>query len=374
MPLLDSKESLNLITEEDVISLLADLGSDYITDENGDLKFTTICHGGSSRKLYYYKESKHFHCYTGCGQLSIYDLLMQIYGWDFNQAFRFLVNFKGLSDYNSKKEKGFNKNKQVCSDWKFLNKYKTMRKEIPVISLPVYNKADLNRFDNIYPESWLYDHIDEKAMWRFGIKFYTLQWKVVIPHYNINGDLIGIRGRSFLKQDVDNGKKYMPIYYGNQNYKHPLQFNLYGLHENLEAIKRKKKLILFESEKAVLQCESYYPDNNFAVALCGSSMSNYIWSLIMSLEIDELFIAIDKQYKTELETDKDKKEYEEYLRKVKKIADRFVHYMNVYIVYCDDERISYKDSPSDKGKEMLEELMKEKHKYTIEEDDKRRER
>lgn len=370
--MLDSKELLNLITEDDVVSLMSDLGSDYIRDENGNLKFTTICHGGSSSKLYYYQETKYFHCYTNCGQLSIYDLLMQIYDWDFAQAFRFLVNFKGVADYNSKKEKGFNKTKQVCSDWKFLNKYKSIKKDYPVVSLPIFNKSDLNRFDNIYPESWLSDHIDERAMWKFGIKFYTLQWKAIIPHYNINGELIGIRGRSFLKQDLDNGKKYMPIYYGNnQNYKHPLQFNLYGLYENLETVKRKKKLILFEAEKSVIQCETYYPDNNFSTALCGSNMSSYQWGLIMSLEIDELFIAIDKQYKTELVTEEDKKEYADYIRKVKKIADRFVNYMNVYIVYSDDERLSYKDSPSDKGKEMLEELMREKHKYRVEEGDMR---
>jgi len=47
-----------------------------------------------------------------------------------------------------------------------------------------------------------------------------------------------------------------------------------------------------------------------------------------------------------------------------------VNYVSVYIVYCDDDKISYKDSPSDKGKETLENLMKEKHKYTLDEKEK----
>lgn len=364
---MDFKELVSLITEEDVIQLMSDLGSDYTRDENGDLKFYTICHGGDSRKLYYYVESKQFHCYTSCGQMSIYDLLMHSYDWDFNQAFRFLKKFKNIDDFNVVKERCFNKSKNVCSDWAFISKYKTMKKENQNVILPSYNKSDLNRFDNIYPESWLNDFIDEQAMWKFGIKFYTLQWKAIIPHYDMYGNLIGIRGRSFLYNDLIDGKKYMPIYYGKQNYKHPLQFNLYGLYQNLDTIKRKSKLILFESEKAVLQCESYYPNDNFAVALCGGNMSNYQRDLILQLGISEVFIALDKQYQTDLTTEKEIKEYDQYIRKVKKIADRLVNYVSVYIVYCDDNRLDYKDSPSDKGKETLENLMKEKHKYTLDE-------
>jgi len=41
-------------------------------------------------------------------------------------------------------------------------------------------------------------------------------------------------------------------------------------------------------------------------------------------------------------------------------------YINVYIIYCDDDRLGYKDAPSDCGKETLESLMREKIKYTEE--------
>jgi hypothetical protein len=376
---MDSKELLEIITTEDVIQLMDNLGESYKLDENGDIKFRTMCHGGHSHKLYYYKESKQFHCYTNCGQMSIYDLLMTINDWEFSQAYHFLLRFKNIDTMGIQKKKGFNNKDKECKDWAFFDKYRRIQqmkeKEVDRANvfnhlsvLPSYSVDNLNRFDKVYPNSWLDEFIDERAMWKFGIRFYTLQWKAVLPHYDINGNLIGIRGRSFLEQDIKDGKKYMPIYYNGEGFKHPLQFNLYGLYENLESIKQQKKIMLVEAEKGSMQAETYYPDNSFVVALCGSVMSNYQRDLILSLGVDEVFIALDKQYKTNLETDEDIKEYNNYILKVKKIADRLVHFVNVYIIYDDEDRLEYKDSPTDKGKQVLEVLMKEKHKYTIETD------
>ena len=375
-----STELADLLTKDDIISLMQDLGSDdYAIDEQGDLKFKTICHGGDSNKLYYYHESiesnkngRTFHCYTSCGSMSIFDLLMQVHNWTFMQAFNFVSNFKGIDSSGINKPEGFKKGIEICKDWGFLNKYKKMQSiqqarlekvDINKSILPHYNKSILKRFDKIYPSSWETDYISTEAMAKFGIRFYTIQWKVVIPHYDINGELVGIRGRSFLTSEVEKGNKYMPVYYNKEDYRHPLQFNIYGLYQNIDLIKEKKKIILFESEKAVMQCESFYPNNNFSVALCGSNMSNYQRDLILSLDVDEVIIALDKQYLTIRETDKQIKEYDDYIKKVKKIADRLVNYLNVYIVFCDDDRLDYKDSPSDKGKDILEQLMKEKIKY-----------
>jgi len=112
-----------------------------------------------------------------------------------------------------------------------------------------------------------------------------------------------------------------------------------------------------------MQCDSFFPDNNFTVSLCGMNMSNYQRDLILSLGINEVFIALDKQYQNDIASDAEQREYDKYVRRVKKIADRFVNYVDVYIIYDDEGVLGYKDSPSDKGKEVLIELMKKKHKY-----------
>jgi hypothetical protein len=374
------EDLLKEITTEDIVKLMSDLGEDdYLIDDDGNLKFRTICHGGHKHKLYYYIESKTFFCYSECGSLSIFDFLMQTYDWDFGQSFKFLMKFKGLSNESwSKRRRGFNTNATKCSDWTFLNRYKRaienresrkkLKENIESL-LPEYNQYILYNFDKIYPSSWEDDYISVEAMARFNISFFTTKWKAIIPHYDIKGRLIGIRARSFLKEDLRNGQKYMPLYFCGKGYKHPLQFNLYGIYENKESIKRSKKIVLFEGEKSVMQCDTFFPNNNFTVSLCGMNMSDYQRDLILSLDVDEVFIALDKQYQSEITTDAEQREYDKYVRRVKKIADRFVNYVNVYIIYDDEEILGYKDSPSDGGREVLIELMKKKHKYIGEVDD-----
>jgi hypothetical protein len=368
------EDLLKEITTEDIVKLMSDLGGDdYLIDDDGNLRFRTICHGGHKHKLYYYVESKTFFCYSECGGLSIFDFLMQTYDWDFGQSFGFLMKFKGISnDRFTKRRRGFNVDRNKSSDWEFLNRYKKAiqdresRKELKnnIDSLlPEYNPYILYNFDKIYPSSWENDYISVETMDRFGISFYTTKWKVIIPHRDIKGRLIGIRTRSFLKEDLKNGQKYMPLYFCKKGYKHPLQFNLYGIYENQESIRRSKKLVLFEGEKSVMQCDTFFPDNNFTASLCGMNMSNYQRDLVLSLGINEVFIALDKQYQNEIANEAEQREYDKYVRRVKKIADRFVNYVNVYIIYDDEELLDYKESPSDKGREVLIELMKKKHKY-----------
>lgn len=379
-----SQDLLEQITTDDIISLMSDLDNDdYKVDEDGNLKFRTICHNHGeegSHKLYYYTDSKNFHCYTECGHMSIFDFLMQVCDWDFGHAFNFLMKFKGIDqNSNHRKHKGFNtEGNTKCSDWSFLDRYKkakenrktreNLKNNIDSL-LPHYNPYIMENFDMIYPSSWENDNISVEAMNRFGIRFYTMKWKAVIPHHDINGKLIGIRTRAFLKEDLENGQKYMPLYLGKKGFKHPLQFNLYGLYQNQDNIRKNKKVVLFEGEKAVMQCDTYFPNNNFTVALCGMNMSNYQRDLILSLGVSEVFIALDKQYKDELENEKDEKEYDKYIKRVKKIADRFVNYVNVYILYDDEGVLEYKESPSDKGKETLIHLMACKHKYAVREEE-----
>ena len=60
-------ELIELVTTEDVVEILKNLGSDNPRkDKNNDnaLLFSTVCHGGNSHKLYYYIDSKFFKCYT----------------------------------------------------------------------------------------------------------------------------------------------------------------------------------------------------------------------------------------------------------------------------------------------------------------------
>ena len=73
-------------------------------------------------------------------------------------------------------------------------------------------------------------------MEKFNIRYSISQNKIIIPHYNINGKLIGIRGRALNQEEIEAGCKYMPVKIEGKFYAHPLSLNLYGLDRNRQDI------------------------------------------------------------------------------------------------------------------------------------------
>lgn len=358
--MLDKDKIKQSLTDKDITLILTDLGSNPpCKDIHGNLIFQTVCHNISegSYKLYYYKESQIFRCYTDCSEsFDIYELVMRAkrvrgFIYSFTQAVSYVAHLTGKHYSTTSFSSG--NDSFLIDDWEFINRYK--KKEKPKVELPEYPKTVLEVFINLPHISWLEEGISRKTIQKYNISYYLKDDRIVIPHYDIHGRLVGIRGRAMRQEDVDAGKKYMPLIVGGQLYNHPTAFNLYGLYENQEAIRRIGKVILFESEKSVLKCEDFYGDNNFSVAVCGSNISNYQRDLILSLGVREIFIGFDKEY-----TDYTSKEGIEYAEKLLKLAHKFTPYCRVYILFDRWDLLELKDSPADKGKEVLETLMKRK--------------
>jgi hypothetical protein len=141
-------------------------------------------------------------------------------------------------------------------------------------------------------------------------------------------------------------------------YNHPLGLNLYGIHKNKDTIIKKKKVMIVESEKGVLQCASMFGiDNNFTLALCGcAKISKTQLKLLLSLGINEVIIGLDRQYEKTGDEG-----YNTWLKHLKtKIINPLLPYFKVYVLWDTNDLLGYKDSPTDKGKEVLLKLMKNK--------------
>ena len=359
---MDRDELLELITTEDVIEILTELGSkEPILDNQGNMYFQTVCHGGDKQKLHYFPDSKMFMCYTNCGSMSIYDLLMNTNNWTFYESFTYLLDFKGVK--NDILKVGL-QNTVKNTDLDFLNKHlaKIEKKDI---KLPSFNKGVLNVFDNYCPSSWIEEGISADVMQYYGIKFYFAQCKAIIPHLDKYGNLVGIKGRNFLQHEIDEGKKYIPVTIQGLTYRYPNNFNLYGLYQNKENIKKYRKVIVFEGEKSVLKYASLYGQkNNISVASLGMGMSLYQRDLLIELGVEEVIIAYDKQYEIEKIGDKTSEEYKEYIKYLKmlyKTIKLFVNYCNVSVMLCWDDRLDYKSAPLDHGKKIFEELLSERY-------------
>ena len=102
MSFMTRDELLNTITTEDVIGIMAKLGTDYKTNKShsDQLYFRTVCHHGNKRKLYYYQDGKNFVCYTNCGSMQIVDFAMKLFNCDFNKAIKILEKKFNVSNFN----------------------------------------------------------------------------------------------------------------------------------------------------------------------------------------------------------------------------------------------------------------------------------
>lgn len=345
-----SKEDVKeLIELEDVCTLLEyfsaepELYSDYIISK-------TICHGGDSKKLYYYAESQLFMCYTKCDEsFDIFELIQKVLDiGGLNEAVYWAVNFFNLTykleDSSPKDE---------SEDWKIFNRYdkidNTVFSPLKELEYKTYNPAILEFYPQPEILPWTKDGISKEVCDYMGIRYDPIEGNILIPHKNEYGDLIGIRQRTLVQENEKYGK-YRPWKYGDQLYNHPLSFNLFGLDLAKENIKRAELAIVVEGEKSVLQYVSYFGiKNNLCVAVCGNKLSKYQFQLLQKYGAKEIVIGFDRDFE-----DNDEKGQEELEKKLQKIYDKYSSMANISFLYdAQRNKLGYKCSPTDAGKETF---------------------
>lgn len=342
---MDYKAIINGLQTESVIELMKKLGADRYEEKEDFVIFPTICHNpvgeDASMKLYFYKDKKLFVCYTCCGTMSIFKMLKTYY--ETNQ-----IEYDWYDDVYS-----------VVLDCSKFNKregfapaaYRSMRDTFELTKpapLPIFSSGALDCFTKMYPEEWLRDGISKEAMDKFNIRYSISQNKIIIPHVNVDGELVGIRGRALNDWEIENLGKYMPVRIEQTWYKHKLSLNLYGLHENQDHIRKRKICYVFESEKSVLQCESF-TDENCAVAVCGSNFNKFqLQLLIKTCAPDEIVLCFDQE---ELPGE------DKYFNKLYSICNKYKAYCNFSFIYDRLGLLDLKDSPSDRGVEVFNKLL-----------------
>lgn len=371
---MDAKELLDSLTTENIIQLLVELGAQHINDlseSKGHIITNTICHNISdgSMKLYYYTEGngkfegKKFHCFTACGEsFNIFELVKKNFELKrielrFNEVIGWICDKLGIQRKGYSKPEGFGHHEEkVNEELEYLKRFD--KKEIIVPELKIYDECILKRFSNHHHQSFLEDNISHEAMTKYNIMFDYVNHGVVIPHKDMNSNLIGLKVRNLSEESIAKGYKYVPFQtFGKDGvlYSYPTHFNLYGLRENKDYIKKISKAIIFESEKSVLQLATYYSDCSYAVALCGSSMSQYQIDVLLSMNLREITIALDKEYE-DINDEKGKI----YQEKIKRLGLQLAPYTKVTVLVDTEGLLNYKDSPSDQGVEVLERLLANK--------------
>jgi hypothetical protein len=340
------------LTPEDIIDILTiTLGAHTYREFDDYITFPTICHNVDSEsaklKLYYYKENKLFHCYTACGKsFDIFGLFRRYYElrkqeYDFYHDILFKITDRNNfiiqnNEYRYKPQR---------------DKYQKKNRNIV---LPKYPTNIVNMYPKHYPVEWTYENISDATMERFGIRYSSLDNKIIIPHYDIDGNLVGIRGRALNEFEAENFGKYMPLKIENKWYAHPLSLNLYGINLNQEAIRRSKRVILFEGEKSCLLYNEFVgSENNNSLAVCGSNFNKMQLKLLLrNFSLNEIIICFDKEYKKHPSV-----ESFDYFNKLFGICSKYKEYCSFSFIFDSYNLLREKDSPVDKGRGVFEYLL-----------------
>lgn len=345
----DLKSIKAQLKSEDIVFLLMTLGATRYEEKDAYIIFPTICHNlnaeEASMKLYYYKSTCSFHCYTECVEsFDIFELYKKWYtlrniGYNFYKD----IVLKIISYFDDNYFLIATGESERWDGSRFYNK----REEYNFTPL---NKNLLSAFSDYQAVEWLQEGMSSEAMSKYNIKFDTVGNKIVIPHYDIHDNLIGIRGRALNIEDIQLGK-YRPLSINGATYSHALGWNLYGLNLVQDNIKRKRYVIIFEGEKSCILSETYFGQDNVGVAVCGSNFSkNQLNLLLKYFEVNEIIIAFDKEYHDGVSARK-------YFKKLKDMCEKYNNYCNFSFIFDIDNLLDEKDSPIDKGKEIFMQLL-----------------
>lgn len=310
---------------------------------NKNIIFKSICHDSDKYKLYYYPSSKRFKCYSNCGSMSVYDLIMKIKQCNFKESFEFLREIIGNTD---RPFVGFD-----------IPNQNTSLDEIIIPQLePIERQFLYNIYSNTPIKEWIEEGITEESQKKFNIRYDKIGNRAIIPHFDWNtGKCVGIRVRNFNSIEVQKGKKYMPLIYDNECFSYATGNNLYGLNISKENIKKYKKVIAFESEKATMIYESMYPGNNISVAICGSNFSKTQQKILLDLGVEEIVISLDKQYE-----DENGEEGVIWKNKILKMCEGLKGLCKVSYTWDSNNLLNYKDAAVDCGKNTFEKLIKDR--------------
>lgn len=228
----------------------------------------------------------------------------------------------------------------------FLKKTKNLMREKEQVVHEVLNANELNKYSHEDVTEWIDEGILQEVMDLFEVRINDRDNRIVYPVYDINGNLINIKGRTRYKNykelRIPKYINYYPI--GTMDY-------FQGLNVTLPFIKDQNEMIIFESVKSVMKAYGWGYKN------CASAEKHTITDeqlkLLVRLRVNIVF-AFDSDISY---SDKD----------IKKTIDVLKRITNVYVIYDRKGLLGGKDAknaPVDLSREIWEQLYFNKTKVT----------
>lgn len=251
-------------------------------------------------------------------------------GWTLNKTIQFILQELKIADIN---------------DIKVPYIFNGVHKRIYHKKSQNDNILSKNTLDNyIYHPNlrFLKDNISFETQYKFNICYDNISNRIIVPWFDIKGNLVGITGRYNFEELGTNPKWKTLKNFSKGNY-------LYGIYENQIDIKNSEYVIIGESEKFVMQLDSYGYHNGLALGNC--NITDKQARIIKSLPVKKIIIALDEGISAE-----------HILKQCEKLKGGiFNNNKEIWCIYDSNNEImpkGSKASPSDFGKENFEKLLK----------------
>lgn len=251
----------------------------------------------------------------------------------FINAVKYLHNILGLEYKYDKKS---NKKEKKVNPLEIFEKHLN-RRTVNVDDIHILNEDLLNDYVPLLYIDWYKEGIMPWTAKKFGLMF-SYKWKrVIIPtRHWLTGQLVATNARTVVENyDLFDIKKYFITSGYNKS------LNLYGYWENHEEINKAKYCVIYEAEKSVLKRDSR--NDTTGLALQGKSISSEQVRIILSLDIKEVVIALDKDVPIE---------------EVWDICEKFYNIRKVSYIWDSWGLLGDKDSPADAPNKIFEFLLK----------------
>ena len=228
----------------------------------------------------------------------------------------------------------------------FLKNTRNALQEKQIIDHTILPPSELNKYSKSKISEWLDEGIKQDVLDLFGIKINNRDNRIVYPVYDINGNLINIKGRTRYKNykelRIPKYINYYPV--GTMDY-------FQGLNITLPYVKQQNEIIIFESIKSVMKIFGWGYKNSASAEK--HTLTDEQLKLLVKLRVNIVF-AYDSDVSYAQE-------------KVKMNIDVLKRLTNVYVIYDDKGLLGgkvAKNAPADLTKGIWEELYFSKTKVT----------
>lgn len=303
-----------------------------------------------SPKLYFYKDSQIYFGYTSSRSYDIISLVQTRLSLlkqpcSFLDACQFILDTTNINpdSINRVKKEGH------VYDWSNLERFIRVRKYGNQLS--EYNRNIIDTLPPLYPQAWIDEGISEETMEKYQIRYYERCNQTVIPCFDEEARLIGVRVRNWDEDKVAEAK-YMPlITLDGTCYKFNTNQVFYGINYNKPEIERTGKVIIVESEKAVMKLDTYMGRHNIALGMYGSNLGIQRRNQLLKMGVNTVSYVVDNDF-----IGQDDEFFEQWREKIRHFIKLWDGFCRVEIVWDNLGLLGPKENATDRTKEVWEQL------------------